>query len=334
MRKSMIFAALVATLLLVAPAKAPAAFTIAQLSAEDSTSQAGAHPDFTIDIRFPELSGDGGTSVVADGNVRRISVGLPPGLLGDPSEIAQCPQAQFAVRECPVESEVGIATARFTTSAGESTEATANYPILNLQPRNPDTTAELGFNPVASAVHLEMSARTGGDYGLEVVLEGVPSPVSVLGVRLTIWGVPGDSSHDPERLEPSTCALGCDPAPPGPYPRAPFFTNPTSCGSGFSVHAVATSYQEPGVVHDADAALPPITGCDQLDFEPELEARPTTNVADSPSGLDVDLAMPQDEEPDELATSHLRGTAITMPEGLVVNPSVANGLTGCGEGAE
>jgi hypothetical protein len=89
------------------------------------------------------------------------------------------------------------------------------------------------------------------------------------------------------------------------------------------------SYQEPTVFHEADASLPPITGCDKVKFEPELEARPTTNVADSPSGLDVDITMPQNEDPDELATAHLRDASVTLPEGLTVNPSSANGLGAC-----
>jgi hypothetical protein len=326
----MICAALAVVLLLGAAGKASASFTISSFSAESSSSQAGAHPDFTTDIRFPELSG-AGEFVTADGNVRQISVKFPPGLLGDPSSIPQCSQARFVARECPVESEVGIATVTVTVSAGESTASAVSYPILNLQPRNPDTTAELGFYASAFAVHLATSARSGGDYGLDVEVAGVPDPVSVLGVRLEIWGVPGDASHESERLDPTTCSLGCEPAPPGPYPRAPFFTNPTSCDAPFSVQAVASSHQEPTVFHEAEAALPPITGCDQVEFDPELEARPTTNQVDSPSGLDVDLAIPQDEEPDGLGTAHLRDTAITLPEGLTINPSVVNGLTGCAE---
>jgi hypothetical protein len=329
MRKSMIFAAAVAILSLAVPGNAPAAFTISHLSTESSTSLAGAHPDFTIDIRFPELSKDGGVNVIADGNVRRVSVGFPPGLLGNPSSVPQCSQAQFAVTQCPVESVVGIATARVTVSASESSASDLGFPIVNLQPRNPDTTAELGFFAVAFPIHLLTSARTDDDFGLDGDVFAVPSAVSVLGVRLEIWGVPGDVAHESERLDPTRCSLGCAPAPPGPYPRSPFFTNPTACGGGFTTRVSASSYQEPAILHEASATGAPITGCEQVAFDPELEARPTTNRADSPSGLDVDITLPQDEEPDELATSHLRKTAVTLPEGLTINSSAANGLSGC-----
>src|SRR4029077_14509189 len=86
------------------------------------------------------------------------------------------------------------------------------------------------------------------------------------------------------------------------------------------------------VSHDNTLPIPnPIgaDGCNALDFSPTLEARPTTDVADAPSGLNVDLHIPQREDPNGAAESHLRDTVITLPPGLLLNPSAANGLKGC-----
>ena len=38
------------------------------------------------------------------------------------------------------------------------------------------------------------------------------------------------------------------------------------------------------------------SGCNQLQFNPTIETKPTTNLADAPSGLDVNLHVPQTNE--------------------------------------
>ncbi|HTT93886.1 MAG TPA: hypothetical protein VMF55_04390 [Solirubrobacterales bacterium] len=92
---------------------------------------------------------------------------------------------------------------------------------------------------------------------------------------------------------------------------------------------MAHSYEEPDTNVTATAVMPQVTGCSSLRFEPTLKAKPTTDRADSPSGLEVDLAMAQDEDPHGRATAALRDAHVTLPEGLVVNPSSANGLEAC-----
>ncbi len=114
---------------------------------------------------------------------------------------------------------------------------------------------------------------------------------------------------------------------------------PTACGgSGGALETKlrADSWEDPGnfisdsaPLTDAQGNPLTITDCDQLDFNPTLQARPTTNVADSPSGLDVDLQVPQTNSLNQLATAHLKKAVVTLPEGLTLNPSAANGLAAC-----
>jgi hypothetical protein len=78
--------------------------------------------------------------------------------------------------------------------------------------------------------------------------------------------------------------------------------------------------------------MPPIAGCDSLAFSPTLEARPTSSVADSPTGLHVDLHIPQKpmiEQPEGRRESDLKDTTVTLPPGLTTNAAAANGLAGC-----
>jgi hypothetical protein len=314
-----------ATLLafLVLPAAASAEFSIAEFSASTTSSQAGAHPDLTVAAAFPTIAGEGGT-VFADGNVRTLVVQLPPGLQGAPGAVARCSQLEFTERRCGAETQVGWVEVALSDSAGNP--SLVRLPIFNLQPGSDDVAAEIGF-AIGRLVstHLPIEVRSNGDYGLSVMDVGISRLFYVNAFSLTMWGVPGAPSHDPQRLDMETH----EPVATGPLPRVPFLVNPTSCGEDLTLRAEATSYQEPKKVVAAQTTLPPITDCNEVGFAPTIRARPTTDVADSPSGLDLDLAVPQNLDPDGLASAQLREVTLILPEGLVVNPSAANGLEAC-----
>jgi hypothetical protein len=98
----------------------------------------------------------------------------------------------------------------------------------------------------------------------------------------------------------------------------------------------ADSWQNVGTFVEDSFVSPGNDGCNALDFSPTIQARPTTNVADAPSGFDVDVHTPQREECDpgpplscEAAEAHLKDTVLTLPEGFSINPSGANGLGSC-----
>jgi hypothetical protein len=84
-----------------------------------------------------------------------------------------------------------------------------------------------------------------------------------------------------------------------------------------------------------------VSGCDLLAFNPSLSVAPSpaaeggTTQADEPSAYTVNLSVPQSEDPSGLATPELRDATVTMPAGVSVSPSAAEGLVGCQEaGAE
>ncbi len=82
-----------------------------------------------------------------------------------------------------------------------------------------------------------------------------------------------------------------------------------------------------------------IEGCEAVPFEPEISAQPTTEKADSPSGLEFDLSIPQEEcwgakasveeAEDAPCQSDLKRAEVTLPQGMSVNPSSASGLGSC-----
>jgi hypothetical protein len=289
MKSAKIAAGLIAITALLTFASSAGAYSLTSFDANASTADAGGRSDLVTDLVFPHRALSGGL-FEAEGDVRDAIVKLPPGMLGDPSAVPQCLQSEFAEGVCPPESQVGVADVLQIVPAGFLQRL--KVPVFNMQPTSPEQTAGLAFFAFAYFVQLSVNVRTDGDYGLTVTAPGIVRANRILESKITVWGVPGDPVHESEWL-----TQGFEPTPSGQTPpRVPFFTNPTRCGERLSFSAEADSYQEYGAFGPAlTTSIAPMVGCDQLEFEPSLQARPTTDRADSPSGLDVDLAMPQHE---------------------------------------
>jgi len=123
------------------------------------------------------------------------------------------------------------------------------------------------------------------------------------------------------------------------------FTNSADCNSEPLVtHIYMDSWQNPGSYNAdgtpnledpkwarASSSMPAVEGCEALRFEPTIAAKLESALADSPTGLDVNIKLPQPEGAEELATPPLKDALVTLPEGVNVNPSSANGLQACSE---
>jgi hypothetical protein len=317
---------------LLTPAGAQAAFGLKKLGATatnaDSTAdfQAGSHP-YEYTFSFTMNQNGGGTP---EGTLRSIVADLPPGMIGNPQSLPQCTAAQFdsASTHCPGESQIGVVASKV---AGLGT---VNVPLYNLTPAQ-GVAGEIGFSFLEVIGFEEATVRSDGDYGLRITDLAVPNGYEIQSFTQTIWGVPADPSHDFRReCRDTGVEFGCS----SDAPPTPFFTLPTSCGEPLQTTLSVDSTQNPGVFdtktvfsEEEEGEPAGIDGCNQLEFEPEISSQPTTNLADSPTGLDFDLHQPQNNDPEGLSTAHLRDATVTLPEGLVINPSVANGLGACSE---
>lgn len=297
------------------------------------TTQAGSHPyQVRTTVAINTDPGEPNFPIAPAADPKDIHVDLPPGLIGNPRAVPQCPLAAFNRKECSPDTQVGTATVLLSDTLERFNEANPAY-IYNLVPP-PGHPAELALAlKVGPSYILVPSVRTGGDYGLRVTSAAVPI-FGVQGIaRMTIWGVPADSSHDAQRPAETSCGANCV-GTPSDAPKLPFLTMPTRCsGSPLPAAASANSWTFPETEVNATTTLPAIDGCNQVSFEPTIEARPTTNHADSPSGLNVDLHLPLQglEEPEATAESNLGDAVVTLPQGLTVNPSSASGLGACSE---
>jgi hypothetical protein len=285
-----------------------------------------------------------------------VSVELPPGFVGNPAVAATCTASQLAnaatatdVRPlCPPASQVGVTGITFGKN-GSVEKVEGPLPVFNLVPP-PGVPARFGFNILGTVVVLDARVRSGSDYGITVGARNISEGLALAGTDLTFWGVPADSSHDSLRACPGEHAppQGGHSCAAGATPRA-FLRNPSSCapspGGDALLDTIHTdSWASPGA-RDAEgnpdlsdpawkngsftSHLP--TDCDEVPFTPSITVQPTTNRADSPTGLDVDLTMPQQgiTDPDAIAQADVKDSFVTQPVGTRVNPAAASGLTGC-----
>jgi hypothetical protein len=317
----------------------------AQLSGLDGkpVTSANSHPyqyttSFAVNT-VPAPPGSGQPFLPAQGDLKDIDVALPPGLVGNPTATARCSVQQFnnlvelrigenktSTNECPDGSAVGLAALQQVEGVGG---ATHGPPVYNLVPPK-GMPAQFGFQFLGIPIYIDTKLRSDGDYGITAYLPDITEAKRVTAARVTIWGTPADPSHD--RLR-GHCALVGGLCPAESTTVRPFMRLPSSCNNPLTTTMNFDTWILPRVLQEAFSSEPAPTGCDQPDFSPSIETRPTSSVADSPSGLHVDLHLPQQqhEGPEGLGEADLRDTRVTMPEGLLVNPASADGLAGCSE---
>jgi hypothetical protein len=310
-------------------------------------TQAGSHPfQLTNVIAL--------NSQTADSNGRPRDVALPKdivselptGMFGNPTPFVQCTDAQFAnvpaieapivINECPAQSAIGVAVVSVNEPRGSGYNTLVG-PMFNMKPRVGEP-ARFAFKVGGIfAVFLDASVRTGGDYGVTVSSSNITQVASTLGVKLTFWGVPGDPRHDSQRGWECLDKFGtCTPSTATNPP--PFLVLPTSCEApsvtrlrgdswGSSEHpaeqAATFTYQSPEL----------IDGCNRLPFSPSISVSPDIPDGSTPTGLTVDVHLPQEAalNAEGLAESTLRNTTVILPEGVTLNPAGADGLEACSE---
>ena len=324
------------------PSAAGANAPVTSFSVTPSTTQAGGHPN--LDTLF--TVGDRETQNIPRPNcdcedAKNVRIDYPPGLIGNPHVTPQCGAAEFANIECPVDTQIGIAKIGIGREVPDQSGEPPSFlrplgylGVYNLVP-HPGQAGLLGFNVgvLQTAVFIVISPRTESDYGLKSEIDGIEHLLPLSYSELTLWGVPAASSHDGERIGPVGCGLEGHPSCTVPNSSnltpEPFLDNPTSCGTPLSSSIEIESYDLGTSV--AESSFPSTTGCDQLSFNPSLFAQPTTGATDSPSGLAVNLQVPQESSPSAPSPSEIKETTLTLPPGFSINPNAADGKSVCTE---
>jgi hypothetical protein len=315
-------------------------FTASANSPDGSlTTQAGAHP-YTATTTFALNTVSVGGAIEPTQNLKDATVELPPGFIGDPTAVPECPLAELSsLHNCPLGSQVGEATVYMASGAETSLgipfvggPSFFQEPVYNLVPHD-GSPAAFAFALGAARSYLVGRLRSNGDYGIDVQTSDASDAVPILGVSVSLWGVPADPLHDAERGRFCQTGGGCENGnAPFSDPVKPFLTNPTLCAAPLATSFSVDSWQNPGAFASPPPAISPgPTGCDRLAFHPSISLSPDTTQADSPTALTVDLQVPQTDSPNTLATPQLKDATVTLPQGMAVSPSAADGLQGCSD---
>jgi hypothetical protein len=298
--------------LLAVPASAQATFSVTGTASPTDTS-AGAHSDFHIHMAF------------SGGQVKDLTIGLPPGLIGNPNAAPQCTQAEFDAANCPADTIVGSVSASATVlGILGSVPATGNLYNFAPHPGEPARFAiilqPLGISGV-SPIKLQSGVQLRGDYGLDTVINDIPNTTLLS----------GDTTIDSQDITLFGTAPGTG---------KPFMRNPTSC-SEKTVTISATPYSGSS---SSDQATFTTDNCEAEDFSPMLTARvggpgqttngvPTTAITsidqdnDEAGLLKAQVVVPGDFNPNVLLFS---GTcsqsdfmASSCPSSAVVGSAIA-----------
>jgi hypothetical protein len=297
--------------------------------------EAGSHPfTLTTELSVRTEVDPGSGKVVPVEEAKDLLISFPQGLVGNPYAVPQCPTPVFLAGkkgECADGSAVGVAEVEF----GEPGK-TIRVPVYNLEPTY-GTVAKVGFIVEDRApVTIDLRLNPNSPHNVVANATNVSQAIFFFRAKVAIWGNPADPSHDAER---GNCLAAGGSCPAGLPEIVPFLTLPASCDAPLAFHFKADSWQSPGSWIEEKAAVgepgPPLapTDCAGVEFKPEITAQPTTAQGSSASGLDfaINVDDPGLTDPEGRADATIRKAVVTLPEGMTLNPSAADGLGSCSQ---
>lgn len=308
--------------------------------------QAGSHP-FAVTTSFDVSST--GVPPFPGGWLRDFITDTPPGLVGDTTAYQLCTTAQFLKTEgtqpaCPTATQVGAAGVGLKPNPESTQVLWEAAPIFNITPP-PGTLLRLGFRVLTQNVFIDFTLNPNPPYNPIAAARNTPQVFEVFGAKIQLWGDPSSPAHDEQRpcgapLNSTSAASAAEfefiptgkSCPVQANPK-PFLTLPTQCSEPLESSFRSLSWEGEEVF--GDVLSPPLSGCGLLNFKPSIAATPTTKAATSPTGLDFSLSV-HDEgltstQEGATAQSEIEKAVVTLPEGMSVNPSQAEGLEVCTE---
>ena len=293
--------------------------TTAEAEAEGFTQAAG-HPNFGV-TDFKVTAASAGDPIV------HIRTDVAPGLSTNPQAVPQCSLEEFGKK-------VGKGvftppTCKGSTIIGEN-KATVfvGFPlelsgtVYNLEP------TEGRSSTFGVAIELP-EALTGGIPGLfaHTLIEGNVE-----------WGKEAKGTNQGDyhdyfeiNVSPELPLLRSRLVFKGNIGTGGFLTNGTNCeGPGRTTTSKIQLESLSGAKAEGSYTSPiGLSGCGLVPFAPALSLTPETTQLDQNDGITAEPSVPHDPNPAALDSSAVKTITTTLPEGMTLNPSAAQGLEAC-----
>jgi hypothetical protein len=311
---------------------------------------AGGHPDMTIDFKLVT------DPTIGAGRVpqapRTVVTDLPPGLVGDPKALDICPIDDVIGNEkvesagrCPRRSAIG-------TAAIDATHP--NGVLIPLQRRRvfrvaaaPNEVAAFATSVISVPIRIAVTVSPEGGYRIRATADNLTQSAMVRAFSITLWGVPADRQGPGTECDgfifgASTFCLDFQPpgvgnpaitfgGPLAGAPRHPFMTNPSVCGAPLNVDLRIVPYGTVFAPITASMSAGTVSGCELQPFHGGADVTPASRAAGQPSGYTVGIDVAQNQDADGQAAAHVKDVEVTLPEGVAISPSSANGLAACSD---
>jgi hypothetical protein len=279
-------------------------------AAGNDVTQAGAHPD-RLEIKFAITDAPTGFrgSPEPTALVKDVEVTLPEGLQGNPEAAPKCSMARFNQETCPSASHVGEHALVYNSGRGVAWDFPVITNLYNLEPPQ-GVVARFGMKVLPVPVVLDMKVKSDGSYAVVSNIRNVSQYLHLIRSTTTLYGVPAARNGSTS-------------------PHIPLLTLGSQCETVPQATIRVNSWIDPTTWLETNPLMEPLTGCDRLQFQPSLDVRPVSSVADTPSGYRFQLKVPQNDSPTTAATPPLKRAEVLFPEGVAISPGGANGLGSC-----
>ncbi len=331
--------------------------------------QAGSHPfelrvDFEMNLRHEERPplGPGRSPeslTTPEEHIRTVEVTLPRGLIGNPEAVPKCQPKDFLnsglvpYTSCPPDTQVGYMDLQLSNGTemhgfsffGINPGLWTKVAVYNLEPPK-GVPADFGFHVALAEGHIYPRLDPAQGYSIKAEVPYTSDLAPVRHAKFTMWGVPGDPAHDEFRYKTTPKAVG-DLGASFNSPIKPLLTLGMDCAASKRFQWRADSWSRPGVFTptlESESDME-VTGCDDLRirFQPDVSLTPSSTAASGPTGLQVNLKVPQrDQTVTEVSklynssgdihaidTPPMKKAVVTFPEGMTISTSAAQGLESC-----
>lgn len=297
-------------------------------------SQAAGHPPFGVTdfkLNRKEIQTTPFPAFAPEGNLKDLRIDVAPGVSTNPEAVPKCSVAEFTSTEVEPVNHLFLAPKCLETTVigenivqtvivipsgepfeGDFADVELKGKVYNLE--QPDGLSSyfgvaLEVKPgVYAHTFLEGHIEWASDYHDYFEIKNITP--GLLSSRLIFTGNIGTGGF---LTNPSRCA--------GPGP----LTTTRWSGESYEAATASSEYTTPigtqGCLGEGSFVAPP--------FEPEFKLGPETLQRDQPDGITAEVILPHDPSPTGIDTSQLRTATVTLPEGMTLNPSAANGLKAC-----